>query len=549
MLLVLFAVTCFSLQAAAAPRVQVRGTSRLEVRAAGPRDRVQVSGTLRDETGTPIPDALLVVTPMADATVPVAWRGVGACSDEELGGGGQSDQTVTADSVGGFCLVGALSRDEASIRIVYGGGSLHEGTRTEVLWNALQRPLSLRFAPRPERIDLDAPRVLVFARVAGPEGVAKHGLELQLTGEGNEVLARATTDASGAAHFDFPSSKLPGPGIGVLQVTFPGREDLAAASASATVTRTARVHLAAQEQEARGDPTRGIPVRIRADTSRGPAQAGTVEATLDHAVVGAAPVVDGLAEVVLSFRPKRDQPSHGVSFRYRPDTPYYEPAGTIGVAVIAQQPSPWLRGLPVLLALAVAGWLLRGWWRPKRRDRVVTPKPTFKGEPSLEIVGAPRSRGGWSGRVIDAHDGDPIEGARVRVIVPTFLELDVVVDELTDEDGRFSFDVRSSEKELRLVVESDFHAEMERKLPPASDMVVALVSRRRVLLDRLVKWARRAGKPWHREPEPTPGHVVLVAQARRRRGDVVAAWAQGVERCAYGPDPVDRRSEQEVRDL
>jgi hypothetical protein len=549
-LLVLLAAMMWATTSVASPRVQVRGSSRIELRASGPRERVQVSGTLRDETGTPVPDALLVVTPMADATVPVAWRAIGSCSDDgPPSGAGRVDHTVTTDSVGGFCVLGSLARSDATIRVVYGGGTLHEGTKAEALWNALQRPLTVRFAPRPERIDLDAPRVLVFARATAPPGVSNHELPVDLTGDDGRVLASARTDEAGMAHFDFASSELEGPGIGVLRVNFSGRQDLAASSASATVTRTVRVRLAAEEQEVHGDPSRGIQVRVRAETSRGPALGGTIEATLDHAVVGAGPVVEGGADVVVTFRPRRDDPSYGVSFRYRPDAPYYEQSGSIGVAVIAEQPSPLLRAVPVLLAVAVAGWLLRGWWRPKRRERKVASPPTFKGEPSLEVVGASPSRDRWSGRVVDAHDGEPIEGARVRVIVPTFVDLDVVVDELTKADGSFAFQVKTVEKDLRLRVESTYHAEMERALPPASDVVVALVNRRRLLLDRLVQWARRAGKPWYREPDPTPAHVARVAQGRHRRGDAVAVWAKRVEQGAYGPDPVDQREEREVRDL
>jgi len=487
---------------------------------------------------------------MMGSSTPMAWQGIADCStDGPLSGAGLVDHTATTDSVGGFCLVGALPTSEASIRIVYGGGPLHDGTRNEVLWNARRQPSSLRFAPRPERIDLDAERVMIFARVTGPEGVSTRGLPLRLTDGDGGTLASARTDESGAAHFDFPSSKLPGPGIGTLRAAFDGRGDLAAATATATVTRSVRVRLRLEQDRVSGDPSRGVLVGVHADTSRGPAQGGTVEAVLDQAVVGAAPVVDGTAEVISTFRPRRETSSYGVSFRYRPDTPYYEASGTAGATIIAEQPSPWLRSLPIALAVVVAAWLLRGWWRPKRRDRAAPARPGVKGQPSLEVLRTSPSRDVWSGRVVDAHDGQPIGGARVRVIVPTFVDLDVVVDETTDEDGTFSFQMRSAEKELRLRVESTYHAEMERPLPPPSDVVVALMSRRRLLLDRLVGWARRAGKPWHREPEPTPGHVHRVAKDRRRRGEAVAAWAQRVQQGAYGPDPVDQEIEREVREL
>jgi hypothetical protein len=457
------------------------------------------------------------------------------------------EHTVETDSMGGFCVVGSLGRSEALVRLVYAGGALHEGTRSEVLWNAHQQPLTVSFAPRPERVDLDGQRVLIFARAAAPAGVSSHGLALVLTEDEGRPLATATTDEAGAAHFDFPSSAMQGPGIGTLQVTFPGREDLAGASATATVTRSARVRLTAQQKELRGDPSRGLVLRVQADTSRGPANGGTIEASLEHDVVGTGHVVDGWADVVLTFRPRRDTKSHGVTLRYRPDAPYFEQAGSIGVNVIAVQPSLWLRAVPVVLAALVGTWLLRGWWRPKRRERQADVRPSVKGVASLEIVRPLSTRDRWTGRVVDAHDESPIARARVRVVVPTFVDLDVVVDTRTDEQGLFEFVVRTAEKDLRLRVESEYHGEIDRPLPPASEMVVALVSRRRHLVDRLVRWARRAGKPWHQEPDPTPGHVARVA--RGQRGDAVALWAERVEAGAFGPDPVDYRSEKEVRDM
>lgn len=531
----------------AAPRVQVRGASRLEVRASGPRDQLQVAGTLRDETGSAIPDALLVVTPMADSSAAVPWRSIGRCSEEGASETGTVDHTVTTDASGAFCLVGTLARSDALLRVVYAGDPLHEGTRSDVLWNARQQPLSVAFAPRPERVDLDAPRVLVFARVTAPPGSSANDLLLELTGEAGQDFASSRTDATGAAHFDFASKALDGPGMGNLTVAFAGSDDLSPAQTTATITRAVRVRLAAQEDEVHGDPSRGVTVRVRVDSSRGPVPSGAVEAALDHEVVGVGPVVDGTADVVLTYRPTRDAPPRTVVLRYRPDAPFYEQAGSVAVTVVAVAPSPWLRAVPIVLAGVVAGWLVRGWWRPRRREREKTPRFTLRGESSVDIVRPSPARDHWTGRVVDAHDGTPIGGARVRVVVPSFVDLDVVVDARTDAAGAFDFKVHTSEKDLRLLVESPYHTEVERPLPPASEMVVALVSRRRLLLDRLIRWARRGGKPWHQEPDPTPGHVIRVA--RGHRGDAVAVWAERVERGAYGPDPVDQRQEREVRDL
>ena len=71
---------------------------------------------------------------------------------------------------------------------------------------------------------------------------------------------------------------------------------------------------------------------------------------------------------------------------------------------------------------------------------------------------------------------------------------------------------------------------------------MVLVSRRRALLDRLVGWARREGRPYDAHPEPTPGHVQRMA----RSGDEARAWAEAVERAAYSGDAIDAQREAEV---
>jgi hypothetical protein len=79
-------------------------------------------------------------------------------------------------------------------------------------------------------------------------------------------------------------------------------------------------------------------------------------------------------------------------------------------------------------------------------------------------------------------------------------------------------------------------------LPPAGELSIALVLRRRELLVRLVGWARKRGRPFDVKPEPTPGHV------RRAAADdfQTARWADAVERAVFGSEDVDARVEREI---
>lgn len=541
---------CVPLTAQAAPRVQVRGSSRVELRAVGSSTSVRVTGVLRDEIGTPIPQGTVVVSATVGPDVPLMWKRVQACDAEAPGAAAEhAEHPVQTDANGAFCVEGQLERRNATIRATYSGDALHEGTRAEVKWDAGLQPATLLFAPRPERIDLDAPRVLVFGRLGVPSGVTAAARQITLEDERGAVVGSALTENDGAVHFDIPTSALAGPGIGQLKLRFAGSEELTAAEEIVSVSRTSRVRLSPDAPEVRGDPSRGIGVAVHAVTSRGSVDGGSVEVLWGNAAVGAARVSGGTARVVATFVPARDVRKTELLLRYVPDAPYFEPGPSSSVSLTVAHSQMWWRLLPVVVAAIVAGWLVRGWRRPRRRASPPDASRERTGEPSVAVVGAARGRSTWSGRVVDAHEGQPIPSARVRVIAPSFADLDVIAEVVTSADGRFEFRVQSSERDLRLRVESAWHTRIERPLPPASDMVVAMVSRRRALIERLVGWARRAGRPWDRTPEPTPGHVARVAYAQRHPREDIGKWARRLEQRAYGPEPVDAAAEQEVVDI
>jgi len=83
-------------------------------------------------------------------------------------------------------------------------------------------------------------------------------------------------------------------------------------------------------------------------------------------------------------------------------------------------------------------------------------------------------------------------------------------------------------------------------LPVAGELEIALVSRRRKLLERLVQWARRRGPPFDARPEPTPAQVRRAAESAM---PAAAEWASAIERAAFDRDDVDARVENEVMEL
>jgi hypothetical protein len=148
----------------------------------------------------------------------------------------------------------------------------------------------------------------------------------------------------------------------------------------------------------------------------------------------------------------------------------------------------------------------------------------------------------WKGRVVDGHEGIPLAGVHVALERPGFERAEIVADATSGSDGAFVLAPVEVKPGDRLMAEGPLHGVHRAPAPPFGEVRVVLVSRRRALLDRLVGWARRKGRPYDAHPEPTPGHVQRMA----RSGDEARAWAEAVERAAYSGDAIDAQREAEV---
>jgi hypothetical protein len=131
-------------------------------------------------------------------------------------------------------------------------------------------------------------------------------------------------------------------------------------------------------------------------------------------------------------------------------------------------------------------------------------------------------------------------------VVPVFDGEGVAAAQNASDDGTFSLPhVAAAKNEgARLVVTARYHATLSEKAPPDGVVAVRLVTRRRALVERLVAWTVRAGRPWAQTPEPTP--LELAQVARRRRHGLIADWASAVADAAYGREPPDEAREAEI---
>ena len=444
-----------------------------------------------------------------------------------------------------------LPVDTYAVHLEVHATELLGATAVDYTVDLTKRSVELRFDPEPRLFSLDAPPA-TFDAIAtlDDEGGELNGLELTLENELGAVLARSTTKAQGRASFSLDPKLLGPPGRGALRVRYAGGADTMPSEHIAPIERDARVVLSLAKDVAPSSPEDGLVIDVIAETQpKGSEAGGSVEARLDSVLVGATTFDRGRALLRVTFNPPPRARAATLQLRYIPDAPWFQPAGELPVAVPIRGPSP-LRQVPlVVFAVAVGAWLLWGRTARRRLDRtvVMTRPPSHEGTAGISVVKSSRSRAGiYAGRVVDAHEGTAVPRARLAVEVPSFSGADAIVSVFADEAGEFRFDLAQAPPDAQLVVEGPLHAPLRQPLPGAGVMEIALVLRRRRLLERMVQWAKRRGAPFDVRPEPTP------AQVRRAAGGVMpeaAVWADAVERAAYDRDEVDARVEADVMAL
>jgi hypothetical protein len=544
-----------------AVRIHVRGGGQIHALAALEGDQVTIRGDLVDDAGDAIARATVAIQATAgDGTKP-SLSIVRGCDESSRApqrtGPGQIG--VDTDERGSFCArLGPFAGEGTSLNVRYAGSPLHDPTEVTVKVEAEPELLHtlLRFEPQPEVIDLDRESTTVTAalrvdrtdgRSLVPAGQARReGLSLALLDERGQRVAEATTGGDGRARFVVPSAALADPGEGMLAVTFGGSPLLAKATAAQSVVRRAAVRLDVPEPPSVADSDDCVTIDVTVTSSRGPVSGGVVEVVRGTESVGAGAVVAGGARVVATVPPEGSGPIP-LSLRYVPAAPWWRPGAPVALSVRPARPGVAKQIVLAGLVAGIAAWVVGGWRRaPKPRikpGKELVPVPP-SGRAGVHIFGPSEGSTGWRGVVTDAHDGAPLPGARLRVVIPALVGDGVAARAVAGDAGTFVLET-AHRSDARLIVEADTHSTYEVALPPPSVLAVALVTRRRALLDRLVRWARRYGAPFDAPPEPTPGHVRRAAGRAEARE--IEAWAREVEHAAYGPEPVDEPAERKVR--
>ncbi|HEY1955251.1 MAG TPA: hypothetical protein VGH28_06555 [Polyangiaceae bacterium] len=534
----------------AARILRVHGAARIDGHAGRSHGRVLVEGRVLDDAGSPVPSESLAVAlaPPADPAI------VTACGDDH------PLAALRTDESGRFCfwipapVIGAAYRVNVTAAATQW---LAAGTAKYAV-DLSKRSVQLRFDPEPRIVAIDGAETSldVVATSDDDDHAGASSLLLTLVTERGAVLAHATTGAGGRATFAFNAHDLGEPGRGALVVRFDGDEITMPSEHIAPIERDARVTLTLAKNVEPSAPEDGVDVDVIAQLAHGGVvPSGTVEARLAEAaggamLVGAAPLSGGRATIHATFVPPRGAKTVALQIRYVPDAPWLQPTADLTASVPIRGPSP-LRQVPLAIgAIAIGAWLLLG--RNARRHRldrtvVMTRPPSHEGTAGIAVVHSSRSRTGvYRGRVVDAHDGGPVARARISVQMPSFAAAPPVASVFANDEGEFSLELEVAPQDAELVVEAPLHADLRQKLPGAGVLEIALVSRRRKLLERLVQWAKRRGPPFDVRPEPTPAQVRRAAE-----GSMPAAvpWAEAIEQAAFDRGDVDARVEAEVTAL
>ncbi len=480
---------------------------------------------------------------------------------------------VPTDGAARFCLRLAVPAGRYVAHLETRESGFVDSARLDLPIDSALAPVTLRFDPEPSSVSLDDDAIPIDVKASTEDDgvvapVAR--LPLTLSNEAGTQLGAATTDAAGHARF-VVSGVLFGPaGPGELRVSFAGSAEAGASAHARAVMRRVQVVLEAPDAVAGRLPAPSseteTSVRVvarAACASRGCVAfpTGTVEVGLAdgdaRGPVGAAPLRSGEARVEAVLSPPLSPPLGApaepatdlpLQVRYVPDAPWFEPAAPLLLTEPLRPRSAWSQAALAAAGLCVMAWIAIGRLPRHPSARTLAARARGDGDPEGSAAGVEVLRpdaagsGGWTGKVVDRHDGHAVAGVRVAIERPGFQHAESLGEATSDASGAFALGPVEVRPGDALVAEGPLHTRVRLPVPGHGELRVALVSRRRALLDRLVAWARRRGRPFDARPDPTPAHVSRVA----RSGDAVKDWAEAVERAAYSGGAVDAQREADV---
>lgn len=521
------------------PSLKVSGSAAFatETRASG--ENFEVRAVLADEVGRPISGAeVRLQLSVTEGESPTLRR----CGE---GRGEPSGSLVAVTDAAGRSCVLVTGVRAATLALSFDDvrGYYERATRTVRLPDSAADAFEIGFDPPVSTLSLDHPlqNVGLLARArAGASLPETAELVLSLVEAGTErELTRVALDGFGELHrLSLVSATFGQPGPARLLARLRTRSGEERASTSAAVLRTATAVLKLPNVEEGLEA--GATVSVGVASALGPVPSGVIEVRSAGRSIAAARVKDGNATLTLPSAPTTLLGAV-VTFEYVGEGPGWVSGSPIEIRVRPVGPSYARSALWIIAAALAALAVVLGWRRPPRPRPEVVPEPP-RARASIEVLEAFGPTGGYRGFVKDAHDGDPISPAVVSFVGPEHSGR-VLLQLRSASDGSFNCDAASFPNGTLIEVTAPFHATLTAPLPGPGVLQLSLVSRRRALLDRLVRWAERHGKPWTRPVgEPTPATLASIAASESE--PQVETWARAVEHLAFGAAPPDAAQEQ-----
>jgi len=522
----------------AAPLLKVSGKASLisETRASG--DGFEIRATLSDEVGRPLPSSEVRVRSVSPNSSPTFHR----CGDARGEAGGEL--LLATDKSGRVCItVTGMAAGNIELSFQDARGYFERAQRVVRLPESVGTSFEVGFDPPVTTLSLDqaVQEIGLVARARGGATLpAATELLLSMVADGSEQeLGRAALDGLGEVHrLSLVSGSFgqPGPArlIGRLR-THDGEE---LAQASTALMRTATVALSLGSGAA-ANVEAGATLQLHAASALGPVPSGVVEARSRGRSVAAAPVRNGVATLSL--------PSAGallgasLTLEYVGAGAGWLSAPPLELRIVAPGPSYARYVFWVAAAALAALAVVLSWRRPPRSQPPSSTLPP-KVRARVEVLETFATGGGYAGHVRDAHEGTAISSAVVSFLGPGPTR-PVLLQLRTASDGSFRDEAAVFPNGTLVEVTAALHATLTAPLPAPGVMELSLISRRRALMERLVRWAERRGKPWTGAVgEPTPADIATVALSEAEPD--VERWARGLERLAFGVNPPDAASEQ-----
>lgn len=526
--------------------VQVRGGSRLDadVQLASSGSTAVVRGSLRDELGGPLAAMNLRVELAGSTAVPAPLK-VEACSHHAVGVVTDPGVIDTKED-GQFCASIPLAQlpTGARLRIAFEGSTNYVGTSQTLFLEDLRIGLKLEMASSHLRIDLDRTAWAFTATLSPltPEVIqdpAPLPLELSLLDVENakaepRILQRTQMRVSVPTPITVLTGSLRSPGPGHIRFTFAGSSKYKPFSRDLPIERTASVRVRAGYWSGRVTAGARIAAEIRTDSAVGPPPSGFVEVLAFGGGSRLFPISpDGSANI--SVPTPRRQGHSVVSIRFQSSARGWSSAPALQLPIEVVAPSKWIPVGWAALALLVFVWFA---WSRRRVEvvaRVTNPPLVPKPYARIEVLEAAEdAHAGWSGVIVDAHDGVLIGGAAVELRLPAFGGEQTLFSTASDSSGEFAIPAQATERQasLRLEIHARGYAKLGLQLPSPGRVKIFVISVRRAVLERFVSWTKRRGPPYVSGVEPTPDWVANVAQAKGQ--SEVKDWAKAVAEAAFG---------------